>query len=254
MASTETTPETPPPSDGSRLRASIRQVARLALMIPPVSGIIKWYKGTPFGRREHKVWRHPADPESDAAYQEKLHWDGFISPMHWEEDDLTMYPAIMQDLRDLDEYLLPVFWEYNQRARYYQHKYYYYQWVFIIGAFLTTVMGSLATFFSADVPPTMLGVTITTVSLLGYDTGWSMVWLFSIATTIVSSITSYFTLLSNQGEPRKRWASYRRLAEELRMLYFRFISRLEPFDRPNRVEMLRKRVLEIRELEPSTSA
>jgi hypothetical protein len=72
---------------------------------------------------------------------------------------------------------------------------------------------------------------------------------FSLSTMIVSAITSYFTILSNQGSPRKRWASYRRLAEELRMTYFSFLSRLAPFDTGNRLDRLRVKILEIREKE-----
>lgn len=211
----------------------------------------KWYKKrTPFGRSESKEWHRP---DSEEAYQEALYWEGFITPDYWEDDDLSTYPAIMQDLTDLETYLLPTFWEFNQKARYYQRNYHFYQWVFIIGAFLTTLMGAMSTYFTGgDIP--FLGITYNNVILLGYEfQNWNMAGMFSLMTTIVSAITSYFTLLSNQGEPRKRWASYRRLAEELRMLYFRFVSRLEPYNKPNRVELLRRRVIEIREQEPSSA-
>jgi len=110
----------------------------------------------------------------------------------------------------------------------------------------------LTTYFSGE-NITLMGYTYEKVWLLGWRNGWSMVTLFSGLTTIVSAITSYFTLLSNQGEPRKRWASYRRLAEELRMLYFKFLSRMEPYDKAARVEILRKRIIEIREQESSSA-
>ena len=226
-------------------------IGSLIRRIPGVKAYLKWYSNTPFGRYEPKTWTRP---ESEDEYQQELYWQGFISPDHWEDDDLTEHSAIMQDLSDLDEYLLPVFWEFNQAAKYYQRKYYYYQWVFIIGAFLTTVMGVLSTFFSGgDGPVQLMGNTYEEVYLLGWQPGLSMVTLFSGVTTIVSAITSYFTLLSNQGEPRKRWASYRRLAEELRMLYFKFLSRMEPYNKASRVEILRKRIIEIREQESSSA-
>jgi hypothetical protein len=227
----------------------VRATVSILGKIPPLPRISKWYRRTPFGRSEPKVWRRPDD---EAEYQRLLHDDGFISPMYWEDDDLTKYPPIMQDLDDLEEYLLPAFLEYNQKARHYQMSYYFYQWIFIVGAFLTTVMGVLTTYFAGD-RVMFLGTQYETVRLLGWETGWSMVGMFSVMTTIVSAITSYFTLLSNQGEPRKRWASYRRLAEELRMLYFKFLARLDPYDKPNRVEVLRRRVIEIREQEHSSA-
>jgi hypothetical protein len=71
--------------------------------------------------------------------------------------------------------------------------------------------------------------------------------LFGLLTTIVGAVTSYFTLVSQQGEPRQRWGKYRRLTEELRMTYFRFLSHLEPYHQANRVNKLRVSVQEIRE-------
>ena len=214
----------------------------------------RWYrKRTPFGRRAPKQWTRP---QPEAAYQEALYWEGFITPDFWDDDDLTQYPKIMQDLDDLEEYLLPAFWEYNQRATYYQRNYFFYQWIFIIGAFMTTAFGALSTYFTADdgASVTLLGNAYSNVWLLGIQLDYSMDTFFSLLTTNVSAITSYFTLLSNQGEPRKRWANYRRLTEELRMLYFKFVSRLPPYDQPTRVDKLRHRVIEIREQEPSSSA
>ncbi len=221
--------------------------------IPVLGNARRWYqKRTPFGRREPKEWERPAD---EAAYQEALYWEGFITPNFWDDDDLANYPKIMQDLDDLEEYLLPAFWEYTQRARYYQRNYYFYQWIFIIGAFLTTAFGALTTYFNAGdgTSVTFLGTAYTNISIFGRPTNYGMDNFFSLLTTIVSAITSYFTLLSNQGEPRQRWANYRRLAEELRMLYFKFVSRLPPYDKPNRVDKLRHRVIEIREQEPSSA-
>jgi len=221
--------------------------------VPVIGDWIQWYrKRTPFGREEPKEWTRPEDEE---AYQEALYWEGFVTPDFWDVEDLTQYPAITQDLDDLEEYLMPSFWEYNQKARFYQRNYYFYQWVFIIGAFLTTVFGAMTTYFTteAGAAVVLFGVSFDTVNFFGWETDWTMVAMFSFMTTIVSAITSYFTLLSNQGEPRKRWANYRRLTEELRMLYFKFISRLPPYDKLNRVDRLRRRVIEIREQEPASA-
>lgn len=244
----ETTQQTPPPK---RERAAWLDGLIATITLKRAR---HWYrKRTPFGRHAPKQWTRP---EPEKAYQEALYWEGFIAPNFWDDDDLTEYPKIMQDLDDLDEYLLPAFWEYNQRATYYQRNYFFYQWIFIIGAFMATAFGALTTYFTADegVTVTFLGTAYEDVKLLGIQLNYSMDTMFSLFTTIVSAITSYFTLLSNQGEPRKRWANYRRLTEELRMLYFKFISRLPPYDQKNRVDKLRHRVIEIREREPSSSA
>lgn len=220
----------------------------------PVRWVKYMRKRNPFSKNAPKYFEKP---ENDSDYQLMLHYDGFIAPEYWEDDNLSDYPAIVQDLRDLEQYLLPTFWEYNQKSRYYQVRYHTYQWIFIVGAFVTTIFGTLSTFYSANSGTIFVfdftNLSIPILNTLSFD-GMSRETFFSICTTIVSGVTGYFTLLSNQGEPRKRWASYRRLAEELRMLYFKFISRLEPYDQTNRVESMRRRVIEVREQELNSAA
>lgn len=175
-------------------------------------------------------------PSEDIDYEQELHWQGFISKRFM--PDVSNYPIIEQDLRDLEEYLLPIFWDFNQKAKYYQNNFYLYQWVFIFGAFFTTMLAVLTTYYGTQNEAWFL--------FLGPFDGDSMVTVFSLLTALVSFVTSYYTLLSNYGEPRKRWASYRRRAEELRMMYFKFISRIEPFNSEDRVDQLRREVLNIR--------
>ena len=176
----------------------------------------------------------------------ELFYQGFIVPEHWAEDDLNEFPKLMQDLRDLDEYLLPAFFEYNHKARYYQNRYYLFQWIFLFGAFFTTILAVLTTYFTALEARSMDGMFTPLGTEINADL---VVSIFGYATLIVSAITSYYTLLSNRGEPRQRWATYRRLTEELRMMYYKYVSRLEPFHTEARVDMLRRRVLDIRRRE-----
>ncbi len=168
-----------------------------------------------------------------------LYWEGFISKKYWQdatgEDIDTEFPLVAEDVRNLEEYLLPLFWDYNQKGAHYQNRFYFYQWIFIIGAFLTTILATFSAFYGERGQQAFFG--------------WTYLGIFSVSTAIVSAITSYFTVVSNQGEPRKRWASYRRLAEELRMIYFKYLSRTEPFDKPNRLLELRKQVQAMREQE-----
>lgn len=187
--------------------------------------------------RYPKEWEAP----DQTAYQQELHWQGFISPNHMPE--VVQYPIIAQDLRDLEEYLLPVFWDFNQKAKYYQNAFYLYQWIFIFGAFMTTVLAVLTTYYGAFGPAEAWFL------FIGPVDGDLMVTIFSVLTALVSTVTSYYTLLSNYGEPRKRWASYRRLTEELRMQYFKFLSRIEPYHQADRVDQLRREVLNIRRQE-----
>lgn len=176
-------------------------------------------------------WERPAE---DADYERLLDQEGFVSQTVWKEiygDDFASHPVIAQDLNDLDQHLLPTFFMLNQKAKYYQNVYYYYQWVFVWGAFLTTLLGTLAA-FTAD------------PSVASFESYLSR--FLSILTAIVGATTAYFTALSNRGRPNERWAKTRTLAEELRTEYFKYLAHLSPYDKPDRVQVMRANIVEVR--------
>ncbi len=221
-----------------------------------------------------KQWERPDD---DAYYQQMLEWEGFITLDGWKDDDLNQFPIIAQDMGELEEHLMPTFWEFNQKSKHFQNNFYFYQWVFIIGAFLTTVAAILTAYFQsqpveiieqnvaqvmpneAEAPALVPGteqslvtdeagrefVIDTTRSDFGQGLGKILSWV----TLIVSLLTTYSATMTNHGEPRKKWNNYRRLTEELRMTYYKYLSHLEPFDTSERVNVLRARILEIRRKE-----
>lgn len=174
-------------------------------------------------------WEKPRDEEK---YHESLEWEGLISYKRWKDDDLTQYPLLMQDLKDLDQHLLPVFWEFNQKAKHFQNRFYLYQWVFMMGAFITTVFGAATTF----------------VYTLPND-GGVLPEIFGMMTAVIAFLTATFNVMSTQGAPQARWARSRRLTEELRMTYFKYLSHIEPFHSEDRVQVLRQTVLAIRRKE-----
>ena len=206
-----------------------------------------WYEQLFFNRRRPHLRALPKDwerPQDDDAYQKLIHDDGFVSPKYWEGDDMSKYPIIVHDAEDLAEYLLPTYFEYSQLSKYYQDRFYFYQWVFVIGAFLTTVFGAIATLLY--IPPN-LSAQATQAAETALSTNainWQQI--MSVATAIVGALTAFFTALSNRGEPQKRWGKTRRLTEELRMHYFTFLSHLPPYDTPDRVQVLRSNVIDIR--------
>lgn len=213
-------------------------------------------------------WGRP----DEATYQQMLEWDGFVSPKIWEQHDPAKHPVIAQDMRDLDQHLLPTFYQFSQRAKYYQNRYYLYQWVFILGAFLTTLFGTLTTYVynpftaaaeqsaltaqSAPVAQPDIAATDETgdgevtlqdapfTAQAGGGNTWTRV--FGYLTALVGAVTAFFTALSNRGEPQKRWAKNRRLTEELRMHYFKYLSHLPPYDGTDRVQKLREMVIDAR--------
>ncbi|MBZ0280474.1 MAG: DUF4231 domain-containing protein [Anaerolineae bacterium] len=190
----------------------------------------RWYndlffiKRRPIFRGLSIEWDRPADEDD---YQKLIDREGFISHKYWHGGDLSKYPTITQDLKDLDQHLLPTFFEFSQKSKYFQNDFYLYQWIFALGAFFTTLFGTLAA----------------TVGIAG---GNSAGRVLSYMTAIVGAVTAYYTTLSNRGEPQKRWGKTRRLAEELRMNYFKYLSHLPPYDQADRVQKLRETVIDIR--------
>ncbi|HEX2907186.1 MAG TPA: DUF4231 domain-containing protein [Phototrophicaceae bacterium] len=167
---------------------------------------------------------------------------------------------------------MPTFYQFSQRSKYFQNRYYLYQWVFIWGAFLTTLFGTLTTYVydpfnvqqadQAAVATQAAPVTITPDaeatadasnatlqdnpfnSQSGGGNTWSQI--FGYITAIIGAITGVVTALSNRGEPQRRWAKNRRLAEELRMHYFKYVAHLAPYDKPDRIQKLRETVVDAR--------
>lgn len=189
-----------------------------------------FFKRRPHLRGVGLDWERPA---SDEAYQKMIHEEGFISTQFWQDDDLSDHPIIAQDLADLDQYLLPTFFEFSQKSKFFQNRFYLYQWVFVWGAFLTTFLGALASiYYVANVSENPDGANLQVT--------------LSYATAIVGAITAFTTALSNRGEPQKRWGKNRRLAEELRMHYFTYLSHLPPYEKPDRIQKLRENVILVR--------
>lgn len=199
----------------------------------------RWYSNLFFLRRRPRLRGIPLEwerPQDDDEYEKLIQAEGFVSARYSEEGKLPAHhPIIAHDAQDLAQYLLPTFFQYSQKSKYYQNRFYMYQWIFVIGAFLTTLFGALATLFYT--PPNELQQAVTGVN-------WQQI--MSILTTIVGGLTAFTTALSNRGEPQKRWGKTRRLSEELRMHYFSYLSHLAPYDTPDRVQKLRENVINIR--------
>lgn len=195
-------------------------------------------RGVPFD------WEHPAD---EAEFQKMVESDGFVSSSSASAMNLSYHPIVRRDLRDLEEYLLPVFFAINQRAKYFQNQFYLFQWIFIFGAFATTVLGAIATLLYQSPTGSVADIAAAQRDIVAG--GLNTQQLVSAATAIVGFITVVITTLNNRGEPQKRWGRARRLTEELRMTYFTYLSHLPPYDTDSRLQKLRQNVLEIRQKE-----
>jgi hypothetical protein len=180
-------------------------------------------------RQVTDIWERP---EEDAAYAQLLEYEDFLT-LHFETDKSDKYPVVIQDLKDLDEHLLPAFFEFSQKSKYFQNMFYTYQWVFIMGTFGTTVLGVLITYLF-NTPEALDSIPFKIITLM---------------TSLVSAVIAALSALANRRQPQRRWAMSRRAAEELRMNYFIYISHITPYDQQNRLDLLRTRIVELQEME-----
>jgi len=219
--------------------------------LPDLFVIPKWYKNLFFVKRRPKFrfardWPPPelaalendkpqteeerqAKAAAQELYDRRLADEGFISPFLF-ADPSEITSDLRTDLRELQQYLLPRFWAFDQEARYYQNLYYLYQWVFILGAFLTTLLGA------------------SSVLLYQRAATDSVTNGFGIAATVIGALTGTISFLETRQSPQRRWFQARTKAERLRSLYFLFLARQKPFDQADakqRLKDLRVMILNI---------
>lgn len=187
-------------------------------------------------RMPHRHVDREWNPPSNEQYEQDMLVEGFITPALLQR---PISEELKVDLRELNQHLLPHFWRVNQRARFYQNRFYQYQWAFILAAFFTTAFAA--------------------VNVFVYAQGWAGKWDFGIThlrwteflgliTAIISGIAAAVSFLDANETPQKRWFKARAQAEALRSIYFLYLARQKPFDTLNtgdRVQIMRRRVIEI---------
>ncbi len=194
-------------------------------------------------RRIEREWTPPKDPED---YRRQQLQEGFITADLLQEE---ISDELFADLRELDQHLLPHFWRVNQIAKFYQNRYYQYQWAFILAAFFTTAFAAVNVYVYAqnwqNGTHTLLG-TIKWTELLG------------LLTAIISGIAAAVSFLDANETPQRRWYKARAQAETLRSLYFLFLAHQTPFNQAtgrDRVQRMREKVIDVvRETRKSAQA
>jgi Protein of unknown function (DUF4231)/SMODS and SLOG-associating 2TM effector domain 1 len=185
-------------------------------------------------------WDKPFDEE---AYQKLIDDEGFISTKLWDADDINQYPVVATDIKDLENHLLPTFFEFNQKSQYYKNRFYLYQWLFLWGAFFIIVFASVSAIYT--IPPGAAPV---------FDNVQAVQQFFSSLTAIIGATTAFFIALSYRGDPQEQWGQARFLGEGLRRQYYLYLSHLPPFDKPDRLNKLRETALNARLAEREKSS
>lgn len=185
-----------------------------------------------------REWVRPPEEE----YKRLLIQEGYIA-------DTLLHKAMSADLdadvRELEENLLPYFWRANQLAKFYQNRYYQYQWAFILSAFFTTAFAAVNVYLY-----TPMGWSNKTI--VG---GVQLTEILGLLTAVISGIAAAVSFLDANQTPQRRWFKARSQAENLRSLYFLYLARAKPFDIVDdreRVHRMRQKVIDVLRETPSS--
>ncbi len=179
-----------------------------------------------------REWTRPPDNQ----YEHDLLDEGFVAPSLVGD---AMTPELAADIRELDQHLLPHFWRMNQQAKFYQNRFYQYQWAFILAALLTTALAAVNVLLYAQGWTGRQGTIVGTLQ-------WTEV--LGFLTAVISGIAASVSFLDANQTPQKRWYKARVQAEMLRSMYFLFLARQAPFNvhsQRERVQRMREKVIEI---------
>ena len=145
---------------------------------------------------------------------------------------------IYEDVDFLEYELMRLFRERDHRAKVQQNRYRRQQINFLLLAILSTLIGSLQLITLANQPEQMP--------------------VFAFLETFVALLTAFLAAIGGREPPQEQWLLNRRRAEELRREYFRFLTRVPPYDEVNgyqRRMLLAQRAAEInRGLQPREAA
>jgi len=134
-----------------------------------------------------------------------------------ESDEFAEYPALGPRFDDLERELLPAFQQRDQRALAAQRTYRRFQLALIVGAALTSFFGAVQ-------------------AALGDDVRWA-----AAVVAVLGAATTYTSTQLRREQLPKRYLLERAKAEELRSLYFDYLSGIAVDD----VRLLEMRVADI---------
>lgn len=117
---------------------------------------------------------------------------------------------IFEDIDFMEYELLRLFRERDHAAKFNQNRYRRQQIYFLTLAVAATLIGSLQVVALNNSPEVMP--------------------LFAFLETLVALLTAFLAAVGGREPPQERWLSNRRRAEQMRREYFRFLTRMPPYD------------------------
>lgn len=189
---------------------------------------------------QKKVWSQWINQLPKMRFQEKPNNKYELMPISFEGDNIIAKDGfsikstedarkkIEQDMETLNTELMPLFRVRDHAAKRDQNRYRRYQLSFIFLATCATGVGSFQ------------------VWALQNAEGWILI--LGLIETVIALLTTFIATLMGTRQPLADWLENRRLSEQLRREYFRYVMDIEPYDkleRPAREKRLAQRAAAI---------
>jgi cation transport ATPase len=117
---------------------------------------------------------------------------------------------IFKDMEFMEYELMRLFRQRDYEAKKQQNRYRRIQILYLLLAALATMIGSVQALTFSTAPETMP--------------------LFSFLSTVVALMVTFLATISGRESPLPLWLTNRRRAEQLRREYFRYLTRMSPYD------------------------
>lgn len=124
--------------------------------------------------------------------------------------DAPAAQRVWDDMTVLNEELMPIFRERDHVAKREQNRYRLYQLSFLLLATAATAIGSF--------------------QVWALQSAQEMILVFGLFETFIALLTVFVSTLMGNRQPLGEWLENRRLAEQLRREYYRFLTDSQPYD------------------------
>ncbi|MGB7339299.1 MAG: DUF4231 domain-containing protein [Phototrophicaceae bacterium] len=124
--------------------------------------------------------------------------------------DTPAAQRVWEDIDVLNEELMPIFRERDHVAKREQNRYRLYQLSFLFLATAATAIGSF--------------------QVWALQSAQEMILVFGLFETFIALLTVFVSTLMGNRQPLGEWLENRRLTEQLRREYYRFLTDTEPYD------------------------
>jgi len=199
--------EMPPPQKVTPTRKVTPKAEPQEQQQPSTQGRIDFRKRLPvwiqemprFGRFE------PAEPDPNYFLLDKTKLEEVLAAC-----PENVRHEIYEDMDFMDYELMRLFRDRDHRAKYNQNRYRRLQITFLILAVGATLIGSL--------------------QVIALNSSPEIMPMFAFLETVVALLTAFLAAVGGREPPQQLWLTNRRRAEELRREYFRYLTRMPPYD------------------------